>query len=479
MRLWTLAATASTCLLVALLFACGDSKFGSSGGTSAFGTINTSISDPPTCAAPLGTFSHVFVTIKDVKAHINATAADNDPGFVDLTPNMTPVQVDLLGATTAQCVLAQLATNVQLPAGTYQQIRLILLDNTQTAALGANNQCGTNNGVNCVTLTSDGSIHQVNITSEATTGIKLTPPQISGGSVVVQANQTANLNLSFNACASLLLAANGQFSMKPVVTAGTVLSANNTITGRVVDGTTLAAIAGGKVIATLQQLSNGVDRVVMEVTPDGAGNFVFCPVPTGSYEVVATAVNGANVAYAATVTTGVQPTASLGNIPLIAQPGSGIAASPATVNGTITTTGTSGATTDDITLSALQGVTVGTSNVLVTIPLAAQNSATLTVTTQTVGCASSTTGCASYSLQLPAANPNVGAFSSSGTTYTQNTANPASYTVDALAFVPSSAATPSCVPSEVQASTAIGGAPLTVVGGGSVTAVPINFIACQ
>ncbi|MFL6582132.1 MAG: DUF4382 domain-containing protein, partial [Burkholderiales bacterium] len=274
MRFWVLAATAFTCLLVALLLACGSRPGSTGGGTNAFGTINTSISDPATCAAPFGTFSHVFVTVKDVKAHTNANAADNDSGFIDLTPNMTPVQVDLLGATTAQCVLAQLATNIQLPAGTYQQIRLVLLDNTQAGQLGTNNQCGTNNGVNCVTLTSDGSVHQVDITSEATTGIKLSPAQISGGAVTVQANQTANLNLNFNACASLILATNGQFRMKPAVTAGTVVAANNSISGRVVDSTTLTTISGGKVIATLQQVSNGVDRVVQEVTPDGAGNFV-------------------------------------------------------------------------------------------------------------------------------------------------------------------------------------------------------------
>jgi len=479
MRLWVFAATASTCLLVALLLACGSgTRLGSSGASNVPGSINTSISDPATCAAPFGAFSHVFVTVKDVKAHTNANAADNDTGFGDLTPSMTPVQVDLLGVTTAQCVLAQLASNVQVPAGTYQQIRLILLDNTQTQLLSSN-QCGVGNGVNCVTLTSDGSVHQINITTEATTGIKLSPAQISGGGVIVQANQTANLNLDFNACASLLLASSGQFRLKPVVTAGTVSTTNNSISGRVVDSTTLAVISGGKVIASLQQVSTGVDRVVQQVTPDGAGNFVFCPVPAGSYEVVATAVNVANVAYAATITTGVQPGASLGNIRLIAQPGSGIAASPATITGTVTTTGTSGATADDIVLSALQGVTIGTSNVFVTIPLAAQGSTTLTVTTQTTGCGSSTTGCATYSLQVPAANPNVGAFASTGTTYAQNTANPANYTVDAQAFIPDSAATLTCVPSEVQVSAAIGGGPLTAVGGVTITAAPIGFIACQ
>jgi hypothetical protein len=41
---------------------------------------------------------------------------------------------------------------------------------------------------------------------------------------------------------------------------------------------------------------------------DANRNFVFCPVPAGSYEVVAAAVNGAGMGYGATVITGVQPT---------------------------------------------------------------------------------------------------------------------------------------------------------------------------
>src|SRR5678815_2963411 len=70
------------------------------------GTVNLSLSDPPTCMAPQGPYLHVYVSIANVQIHQNANAPNNDPGWVDLTPNLKtgPVQVDLLG-TSNQCFL--------------------------------------------------------------------------------------------------------------------------------------------------------------------------------------------------------------------------------------------------------------------------------------------------------------------------------------------------------------------------------------
>ena len=479
MRVRLFVITSLAVAFVALLIACGDSGGGNFSGN-APGSVTTTISDPATCSAPSGPFTRVIVTVSRVRAHTNANAPDNDPGFVDLTPaNMTPVQVDLLGTPTAQCFLAQLGTNAQVAAGTYQQVRVILLDNSQTQ-LVANNLCGVGNGVNCVVLTSDGSTRQLALSSEATTGIKISGGQISGGVFTVQSNQTANLNLNFNACQSIVANAANQFRLKPTVRADAIATTNNSITGRVVDSVTNTPISGGKVIVALEQRnSSNIGRILMETTPDGGGNFIFCPVAPGTYDVVATGVSSANVAYAATVTTGVQPGANLGNVPIIPQPGSGAVTSPATITGTVTTTGTAGAVPADVVLSALQPLTIGTTNVLMTVPLAAQGASSLTVTTQASGCAVATTACANYSLQVPAANPNVGAFAATGTTYTQNTIAPVSYTVDGQAFAINSPATPNCTPSVVQVSTLSGGGALTVTGGATVTAAPLAFGGCQ
>src|SRR5882724_12538942 len=51
--------------------------------------VSVKLSDPATCMAPNGPFAHVFVTVTDVKAHVNGSAADNDSGFVDLTPGLS------------------------------------------------------------------------------------------------------------------------------------------------------------------------------------------------------------------------------------------------------------------------------------------------------------------------------------------------------------------------------------------------------
>lgn len=115
-------------------------------------TVQVSLSDPATCAAPQGPFSHIYVTVTDILIHQSATAPDNDPGWVDLTPNLknNPVQVDLLAGSN-QCFLAQLGSSGIQP-GTCQQIRILLAGGSVTVN---NNKCSS--GVNCVMLTSDPS----------------------------------------------------------------------------------------------------------------------------------------------------------------------------------------------------------------------------------------------------------------------------------------------------------------------------------
>ena len=107
-----------------------------------------------------------------------------------------------------------------------------------------------------------------------------------------------------------------KFRLKPLLHAGEVSLTSSSINGKLVDKATGQPILGGKSIVALQQMSAGVDRVVMQTTPDPSGNFVFCPVPAGTYDVVAVAVSGAGVSYAANITTGVSPGDALGNVPM-------------------------------------------------------------------------------------------------------------------------------------------------------------------
>src|SRR5207302_2038782 len=75
------------------------------------GTVNTSISDPPTCAAPQGPYRHVYVTVNDVLIHQSASASANDAGWIHLASGLkdNPLQVDLLGVAN-QCFLAMLGS---------------------------------------------------------------------------------------------------------------------------------------------------------------------------------------------------------------------------------------------------------------------------------------------------------------------------------------------------------------------------------
>jgi hypothetical protein len=441
-------------------------------------TINLTVSDPATCSAPQGPFSHIFVTIVDVKINASSSAGDQDPGWVDLTPNLSqnPQQVDLLGQANNQCFLAMLGSSIEIQPGSYQQIRIILAAGSVTVV---NNSCG--NMANCITLTSDTTNTPLPLllSSEAQTGIKIPSGQIAGGQFVVAAGETKDLNIDFNACRSIVTQGNGQFRLKPVLHAGEVNLTSSSITGKIVDSVSGQAITAGNTIVALEQKdSSGVDRVIMETTTDGTGAFVFCPVAAGSYDVVAVSTNGTLITYGATIISGVQPGNTLGAVPLVAQ--AGTVTSPASITGQITTGTGSMGTAADISLSMLQPVLENGTTVLVTIPLAAQSSATATVTTAADASCPANTDCASYTLSVPAANPSLGTFSTGGVqTLAAPSSGPVNYTVDAIAFVPGGGGTLDCSPSELQTSLNSNNTSLAVTAGNSVTAATLAFTGCQ
>ncbi len=456
----------------AVLLACGNTNV-QGNLNPAVGTVSVTFSDPTTCEAPAGPYSNIFVTIRGVRAHRSSTAGDGDTGWIDLAPALAnaPRQVDLLGNANASCFLAMLGST-QLEVGQYQQIRLLLLDNNSGSQVSGN-QC-SGNDANCVVLAADGSIHELLLSSEANTGIKIPSGQIAGGSFVVEEGQITDLNIDMNACASIVITGAGAFRLKPVLHAGEVSLQTSSISGKVVDSVTSMPITGGTIIVALEQVVNGVDRVIMQTTADASGNFTFCPVADGTYDVVVAAVDGNGVAYAATVTTGVADGTSMGNIPIIATTGMNTAV--ASIMGQVTTSTGAAGTSADIEVSALQPIG---NNVLATIPLAAQSAVTLSLATAPDAACPANTDCVSYTMQVPGLNPNVGAFNSGGTTYTQNIVDPVAYTVDGRAFVPMSGGTENCTPSTLMTSMLQGGGALVVTPGGSVTAETLAFTACQ
>jgi len=474
-------------LLVALplllsLWSCGGSTSLQFSSAPPRGTVSVSISDPPSCKVPAGNYRNVWITIRSVQAHISATADDSSTGWQELAPNLAnaPVQIDLLAAS-GGCTLAQLGSNVSLPAGDFQQIRLILLSNNPAAGspAPAMNHCG-NQGWNCAVL-ADNSVHQLNLSSQANTGLKIPPGQIVGGPIRVAANQHVDINIDFNVCASIVVQGNGQFRLRPTLTAGQVSSQGSGISGQVVDSATMQPLNGGTVQIALEQAdSTGTDRVIMQAATDATGNFNFCPVPAGMYDIVATGTDGAGVSYSATVVLNVSNGTSLGKIPLLAQ--SGASTGPGTITGSVTAqSGTApmvmGANID-AGFSALQSVPLSGGGMRnVTIPL--QGMSTPTAATASGGMCPMNTNCASYTLIVPAANASIGAFSMSGTTYSMPAAGDVLYIVEARATVPMSGGTATCMPSTKAQDKDSMDQPLKVTAGASTTAKSIDFTGCS
>src|SRR5215469_18460139 len=154
---------ACSALIVAgiIVAGCG----GSSSTQSAF--VNLSVSDPPTCSAPSGPYSHVFVTVTDVKIHTNANAGPNDSGWIDLTPNLqnNPQQVDLLAQASTECFLAMLGSKTEIQPGTYQQVRVFLAPDN--ASIATSNRCSAapGNPANCIVLATNNGIQPLTLTS--------------------------------------------------------------------------------------------------------------------------------------------------------------------------------------------------------------------------------------------------------------------------------------------------------------------------
>lgn len=433
-------------------------------------TVKTTISDPAACQAPNGQYEHVYVTVTDVQASTNGDAGMGDSSFVDLTPTLksgAPMQIDLLGQANNNCFLASLGSTTELPAGNYQQIRIMLAPDSAAGSV-QQNACGS--FANCVVL-SDGTTHDLALSSEAKTGLKIPSGQIEDGQFVVGTGQTEDLDVDFNTCVSIIQEGNGQFRLKPVLHAGEVSTTSTSINGTILSAQSHKPIVGGTVVVAVEQAdSTGVDRILMTTVADPVtGGFVFCPLMAGSYDIVAVAVDGSGIAYSAGVETGLQPGNAAGNIPLIP------AGTQMTLNGQVTSQSASnGAVSIDAQVAALQQATA--SGLMVTIPLLpSQNATNGAYVTEANNCPTGT-DCAAYTLKVPAAWPNTGAYVAAGAQFTQSSAVPVADTIDVLAT--DSAGTPTCSASEIKITNIIPTGPIVLTPGGILPAATAAFMGC-
>ena len=238
-------------LMAAGLAACGG---GGDGGSSLQGTLKLAMTDAPACG-----YDHVYVTVTRIRVHQSANAGTNDAGWSELT--IPPQRIDLLGLTNG--VLQELGT-LPLPAGNYQQVRLILADNTA-------NPTPANPLANALVLS--GSANEVALTTPSgqQSGFKLKANfDITGG-------QVADMVLDFDACKSIVRAGNsGKYNLKPVVAVIPKLTTE-------IVGYVDPAMASGVVVSTRDPFNN-----LRATAPDAVtGKFVLAYLPENtSYTVV-------------------------------------------------------------------------------------------------------------------------------------------------------------------------------------------------
>ena len=357
-------------LLAASLAACGG---GSGGDTSVAqsGTLKLALTDAPACG-----YDAVNVTIQKVRVHQSSSASDTDGGWSEIV--LSPaLRVDLLKLQNGD--LAELG-EVTLPTGSYNQMRLVLADNSGSGQLA-----------NSVVLTSDKSVVALKTPSGQQSGVKAKQFNID-----IAANQLANFVIDFDACKSIVVAGNsGQYLLKPQLT---VIPRYISGVAGFVDQTLIS----GYTSVSLQQ--GGV--VVKATTPDTAGKFLLKPVAPGSYTLVMTAP-GRTTAVVTGVTVAAETVTSVNASGTPFNP-------PASATGTVT-----GTAPVDTLVRALQPLTPAlTGGTATTVEIAGQF-------------VNGTTG--SYSYVLPVAAPLIAPYVSVSNllAFTADTAAAGKYTVQA------------------------------------------------
>jgi hypothetical protein len=355
----------------------GDSTSASAGGT---GTLQVSMTDAPSCG-----YDHVWVTVQKVRVTQSASASDSDAGWQDIAL-ATPQRIDLLNLTNG---VMQSLGSTSLPAGDYQQVRLVLADNSS----------GQDPMANAVQPTGGQPI-AMQTPSAQQSGLKLQ------SHFTVQAGQQSDLLIDFDACRSVVKAGqSGRYILKPVLRVTPQAQVTSSIQGYVTTTLTLSA-------TTVSAQQNG--SVVRSTTPDASGKFVLSSLPDGTYTVV--------------VTSDQHATGVVSNVPL------NNAAGSTTLNGTATAivlpSSTMGTVTGTVTASTTTGTSTSTTTAVVSdatvTALQSVNGANIDVASTPVDLDLGT-----YKLSLPSAAPVLAPYASAGLTFTPNGTG-GSYTLQAV-----------------------------------------------
>lgn len=257
------------CFSLVLLTACGGGQRGNNIGADSstsnaapvggVGTLQLSMTADPACG-----YSSVNLSIQKIRVHQSSTASDTDEGWSEIAFDPAK-RVDLQALNNG--VLAGLG-QIQIPAGHYAQLGLVLARNDGTTLL-ANSVVPAGGAEVALTVPSKGTL---NFDFDVT------------------ANAVTDLVLDVDACRSVT----GTDTPDQYLLAPLVKVVPHYLSG--VAGYLDPSLATGLTKVSVQQ--SGV--VVKAATPDSTGHFLLQPLAPGRYDLVITDPN-----HATTVITGV------------------------------------------------------------------------------------------------------------------------------------------------------------------------------
>lgn len=319
----------------ATLIACGGN--GSSAST---GTLKLAMTDSPGCG-----YDHVYVTVTKIRVHQSASAASTDSGWREITVAL-PQKIDLLSLTNG--ALQELG-QLPLPAGRYEQVRLVLSSDALANSLVLS---GTRDEIELRTPSAQQSGYKLQAHFDVT------------------GNQVTDMVLDFDACKSIVRAGNsGNFNLKPVVAVTKRLTTQ-------IEGYVDPTIASGVVVSTRDP-----DNQLRATVPDSTtGRFVIAYLPENTHYTVVISGTG----HTTTAITGVPVSVAMGSTQVntvtsaIAPPASATARVTGLVSDATATPLTGASVNAQQTLGTLQTIDVAWGNVdpdnaayTLTLPLAA------------------------------------------------------------------------------------------------------------
>jgi hypothetical protein len=246
------------------------------------GTLRVALTDAPACRVDNQDLGSVSVTVERVRVHQSADAGESGGGWTDIavSPARKINLLDLVNGTLFELGAAP------IPAGHYTQVRLVLAGNTG------------NTVANSMMFAGQTAEIPLRTPSAMQSGLKIIRP------FTVQPNTLVDLVIDFDACRSIVAMGNGNYALKPTLTAD--LKSVAGIVGYVdpaVTDATVTAQKNGNVVRSTMPYATGQFVLAYLDPANGPYNFVVTS-PTRGTTVVSGVPVGSTVT---TLSTQAQP----------------------------------------------------------------------------------------------------------------------------------------------------------------------------